>query len=408
MARRMPRLRLLLVAAAVPLLLWGLLPVLSQGQGLEGGIDNKRAQIDAKRVGERVLTSEITSLSRQIGTLQREITTLETRQVRLEAALAAKREELARIQERLRQERIRLARLRARLARSRTVLAARLVALYKAGEPDIVTVILKSDGFAQILDNTEFIQRIGEQDKRIIDAVRAAKAESAATAKRLDGLEARQQRVTDAVAARRDEVVTVKARLVSRREQYAAVRESRRRVLSHVRADREELEGNLQALEAQQARIRARLAAAAAASAASARVASQAPTTASAPVRSGSSGLIWPVNGPIASGFGMRWGRLHAGVDIAVPGGTPIAAAASGTVVLMGWVDGYGNYTCIDHGGGLSTCYGHQSAFATSQGATVSQGQIIGYVGCTGHCFGDHLHFETRVNGVPVDPMGYL
>jgi murein DD-endopeptidase MepM/ murein hydrolase activator NlpD len=403
MARRMPRLRLVIVVAAVPLLLWGILPVLSQGQGLQGRIEKKRAQIDAKRGRERVLTTDITSLSRQIGALQSDITTLQTRQVRLEADLAAKRAELARIQERLRQERIRLARLRARLAESRTVLAARLVALYKAGEPDIVTVILKSDGFAQMLESTEFIQRIGEQDKRIIDAVRAAKAESAATAKRLDALEARQQRVTDAVAARRDEVVAVKTRLVSRREQYAAVREAGRRVLSHVRADREELEGDLQVLEAEQARIRARLAAAAAASAAS-----QAPTTTSVPVRSGSSGLIWPVNGPIVSGFGMRWGRLHAGVDIAVPAGTPIAAAASGTVVLMGWVDGYGNYTCVDHGGGLSTCYGHQSGFATSQGATVSQGQVIGYVGCTGHCFGDHLHFETRVNGVPVDPMGYL
>jgi murein DD-endopeptidase MepM/ murein hydrolase activator NlpD len=402
MARRMPRLRLLLVAAAVPLLLWGLLPVLSQGQGLQGRIDNKRAQIDAKKGRERVLTSDITSLSRQIGTLQREITTLETRQVRLEADLAAKREELARIQERLRQERIRLARLRARLAQSRTVLAARLVALYKAGQPDLVTVILKSDGFAQMLERTEFIQRIGEQDRRIIDAVRAAKAQSAATAKRLDALEARQQRITAAVSAKRDAVVAVKTQVVSRREQYAAVRESRRRVLSNVRADREELEGDLQALEAQQERIRARLAAAAAA------VQSQAPSTTSVPARTGSSGLIWPVNGPIASGFGMRWGRLHAGVDIAVPAGTPIAAAASGTVVLMGWVDGYGNYTCVDHGGGLSTCYGHQSGFATSQGATVSQGQVIGYVGCTGHCFGDHLHFETRVNGVPVDPMGYL
>src|SRR4051794_7680147 len=402
MARRMPRLRLLIVAAAVPLLLWGVLPVLSQGQGLQGRIDNKRAQIDAKKGRERVLTSDITSLSRQIGTLQREITTLETRQVRLEADLAAKREELARIQERLRQERIRLARLRARLAQSRTVLAARLVALYKAGQPDIVMVILKSDGFAQMLERTEFIQRIGEQDKRIIDAVRAAKAQSAATAKRLDGLEARQQRITAAVAAKRDQVVAVKTQVISRREQYAAVRESRRRVLSNVRADREGLEGDLQALEAQQERIRARLAAVAARSQAAA------PSTAAVQVHRGSSGLIWPVNGPIASGFGMRWGRLHAGVDIAVPAGTPIAAAASGTVVLMGWVDGYGNYTCIDHGGGLSTCYGHQSAFATSQGATVSQGQIIGYVGCTGHCFGDHLHFETRVNGVPVDPMGYL
>ena len=402
MARRMPRLRLLIVAAAVPLLLWGVLPVLSQGQGLQGRIDKKRAQIDAKKGRERVLTSDITSLSHQIGALQSQITTLQSRQVRLESDLAAKREELARIQERLRQERIRLAKLRARLAESRTVLASRLVALYKAGQPDIVMVILKSDGFAQMLERTEFIQRIGEQDKRIIDAVRAAKAQSAATAKRLDGLEARQRRITAAVAAKRDEVVAVKTQVISRREQYAAVRESRRRVLSNVRADREGLEGDLQALEAQQEQIRARLAAAAAASQASA------PSTAAVQVHQGSSGLMWPVNGPIASGFGMRWGRLHAGVDIAVPAGTPIAAAASGTVVLMGWVDGYGNYTCIDHGGGMATCYGHQSSYAVSSGAQVSQGQVIGYVGNTGHSFGAHLHFEVRINGNPVDPLGYL
>ena len=110
----------------------------------------------------------------------------------------------------------------------------------------------------------------------------------------------------------------------------------------------------------------------------------------------------------MVSPFGYRWGRLHAGIDIAVPYGTPIHAAASGSVVLAGWVGGYGNYTCIDHGGGLATCYAHQSSFAVGAGATVSQGDLIGYVGCTGHCFGPHLHFEVRVNGVPVDPLGYL
>jgi peptidoglycan DL-endopeptidase CwlO len=130
--------------------------------------------------------------------------------------------------------------------------------------------------------------------------------------------------------------------------------------------------------------------------------------SAAGPIRQGSGALIWPVNGPVVSGFGMRWGRLHAGVDIAVPAGTPIRAADSGTVVLLGWTGGYGNYTCISHGGSLSTCYAHQSRYATSMGASVSQGQVIGYVGCTGHCFGDHLHFETRVNGSPVDPLGYL
>ena len=84
------------------------------------------------------------------------------------------------------------------------------------------------------------------------------------------------------------------------------------------------------------------------------------------------------MNGPVVSPFGMRWGRLHAGLDIAVPAGTPIRAADSGRVVLMGWVGGYGNYTCIQHTASLSTCYGHQSRFGTSNGAAVQQGQVIG------------------------------
>jgi murein DD-endopeptidase MepM/ murein hydrolase activator NlpD len=104
----------------------------------------------------------------------------------------------------------------------------------------------------------------------------------------------------------------------------------------------------------------------------------------------------------------MRWGRLHAGVDIAVPSGTPVHAAQSGRVAIAGWVSGYGNYTCIQHSGGLSTCYGHQSSIGVSVGQSVSQGQVIGSSGCTGHCFGPHVHFETRINGTPVNPMGYL
>ena len=98
---------------------------------------------------------------------------------------------------------------------------------------------------------------------------------------------------------------------------------------------------------------------------------------------------------------------MHEGVDIAVPAGTPIRAAKAGAIALAAPTGGYGNYTCINHGGGLSTCYAHQSSFAITSGS-VGQGDVIGYVGCTGHCFGDHLHFEVRINGAAVDPMGYL
>jgi murein DD-endopeptidase MepM/ murein hydrolase activator NlpD len=120
------------------------------------------------------------------------------------------------------------------------------------------------------------------------------------------------------------------------------------------------------------------------------------------------SGFIWPVSGPITSPFGMRWGTLHPGIDIGVPTGTPIQAAGSGTVVWCGWMSGYGNLVMIDHHNGLATLYGHQSRIAVGCNQEVSQGSTIGYVGCTGFCTGPHLHFEVRLNGTPVDPLGYL
>jgi murein DD-endopeptidase MepM/ murein hydrolase activator NlpD len=119
-------------------------------------------------------------------------------------------------------------------------------------------------------------------------------------------------------------------------------------------------------------------------------------------------GLQWPLRGRLTSGFGRRWGRLHAGIDIAAPKGTPIHAAKAGTVVFAGQMHGYGNVVIIDHGGGLSTLYGHQSRLGSRRGQHVAQGQVIGYVGSTGHSTGNHCHFETRINGRPQNPRNFL
>jgi len=110
----------------------------------------------------------------------------------------------------------------------------------------------------------------------------------------------------------------------------------------------------------------------------------------------------------VTSPFGMRWGRMHEGIDIGAGYGAPIVAAAAGRVIYCGWEEGYGNLTVIDHGNGLATAYGHQSSIAVACGQDVAQGQTIGYIGSTGHSTGPHLHFEVRVNGSPVDPLGYL
>src|SRR3954451_15951714 len=393
---RKSRLGLLVMVALLPLVLWGGVAVLSDGASLSSRIEQKRRQIDQKRGRERVLSTTVARYSHRIGALQGDITVLERRQIRIQGDLDAKLAELARIQNDLRQERIRLARLRARLAEARVALSNRLVELYKADKPDVVTVVLESHGFADLLERTEFMQRISDQDRRIIETVRSARADATRTAKRLAGLEQRQTKIAAAIQARRDAVSQVRAQLVDRRDQFASVRADKAQALASTRESRQHLEGALAALEAANRRVQARIAAAPNGMAAA------------GPFRPGSGGLIWPVNGPIVSPFGMRWGRLHAGVDIAVPSGTPVHAAKSGKVLIAGWVSGYGNYTCIGHGGGLSTCYGHQSSIGVSVGQSVSQGQVIGSSGCTGHCFGPHVHFETRINGAPVDPMGYL
>ena len=124
-------------------------------------------------------------------------------------------------------------------------------------------------------------------------------------------------------------------------------------------------------------------------------------------------GLSWPVRGPVVSPYGMRWGRLHAGIDIAAPTGTTITAAGPGQVVFVGWLSGYGRFTCIRHAARLSTCYAHQSQFLIRNGTRVGRGQAIGRVGCTGHCYGPHLHFEVHrgpgwSGHTSTDPLPYL
>jgi murein DD-endopeptidase MepM/ murein hydrolase activator NlpD len=402
MRSRLSPLALVIVGSVA---LWALLPVRSSADQTPGQIQNKinrnQSLIGGHKAHERVLTSDITAYSQRIHALQSDIVRLTARQQKLQTSLDAKRAQLASVQARLRAEQARLARLRARLLVVRRTLANRLVQLYKADKPDVVTVVLNSNGFQDLLERTEFMQRISRQDARIIGVVRAAKADATATAARLDGLEKQAARVAAEIQSRRDEVSTVRVSLVGRRDSIRSVRSGKTALLRSSRVRRHALEDDVASLKEAQAKIEAKLAG----------LGNGSPTLGA--VRQGSGGLIWPVDGPITSPFCevRAWESCHPGIDIGVGTGTPIRAAAAGKVVLMqpeSASGGYGNFTCIQHAGPLSTCYAHQSRFGTFMGATVGQGDVIGYVGCTGRCFGPHLHFETRVNGSVVNPMNYL
>lgn len=396
------RLRVLFACVVLPLVLWAALPVGSLGQGkLQQKIDSARAKIGKKKGTERVLTSDIAGYTRRIRRLQGKIGSLQTRQQTLQADLDRKKAVLVATQAELRSERARLARLRARLVVVRRALSQRLVEMYKAEKPDVLTVVLNSEGFADLLSRGEFIARIADQDREILTIVRTAQRDAKATEKRLDKLEKRQQAVTAQVLARRNEVAMVKQELIGTRVGYEQTQAGKRRALTKVRVDRNELEGHLKSLEAEQAKVRARLAAASGAPGAG-------------PIKKGSGQLIWPVNGPISSGFGARsspggiGSTNHSGIDIPVPAGTPIRAADGGRVAIAGVMGGYGNYTCIQQSGSMSTCYAHQASIAVRVGQNVAQGAVIGRAGSTGNSTGPHVHFEVRVGGSPVDPMGYL
>jgi murein DD-endopeptidase MepM/ murein hydrolase activator NlpD len=185
---------------------------------------------------------------------------------------------------------------------------------------------------------------------------------------------------------------------VGARNEAAKARAARRQLLRLTQVSRRRQESHLAALQREQRRVRAAL------RLAQTRLAPGLPAAVKAP----GGRLALPVAGPLTSPFGPRWGRLHAGIDIAAPGGTPIRAAEAGRVVLAAATGGYGLYTCIQHTTSLSTCYAHQSRLGTRQGASVGRGEVMGYVGNTGNSFGDHLHFEVRVDGTPVDPAGYV
>jgi murein DD-endopeptidase MepM/ murein hydrolase activator NlpD len=381
-----------LIPVTLGLMAYVLLPLPGQTASLSERIDAKRSQVEEKKQQEGVLSTTISGLNNRINGLKGEIAQVQDRLGAAQNELDARRAELLEVRDDLEVARDKLARARSRLKVSRAALADRLVELYKSDRPDALTVVLESDGFSDLLDRTEFLERISDQDRAVVTRVRELKALFERKERTLAKLEQQKEEIAVAVLRRRDEIAASRDQLASVQGDLRSTRNDRSATLAQVRDSRSKLEGDLSDLEAAQARVTGQLQG----------------SLPAGPIKHGTGQLIWPVNGSVVSPFGMRWGRLHAGIDIAVPAGTPIRAADGGTVVLLGMVSGYGNYTCIQHTGSLSTCYAHQSAYATSQGASVRQGQVIGYVGCTGHCFGDHLHFETRLNGSPVDPFGYL
>src|SRR3954453_17971907 len=275
---------LLLTAAA-----YLALPMPGLSSSIQQKIGSTQKQIDGKKRQEGVLTTAVTGYNLRIRSLQGEINGLQQRQDRVQSELNTKQAELDSIRNRLQIAQDHLTRLRARLKTAQRVLAARLVALYKDDEPDMVTVVLDSSGFADLLDRADFLSRISSQDHRIITTVRDLKAQVTTQVHDLTGLERQAAAAANAIRVKRDEIASAKGTIVSRQSDLVAARDKRPGALRTIRASRSDLEGHLHDLEARQSEIQAKLQAASAGVTAGP----------AGPIKRGSGSFIWPVNGPI-------------------------------------------------------------------------------------------------------------
>jgi murein DD-endopeptidase MepM/ murein hydrolase activator NlpD len=400
MARRLPLLLLLLPFALAA-------PAAGDDYARKQAVDAHLAQLQSKMAAatarEEALSSRISTVTGDIRSLELQVGDVTSRLRALQRDLDLHRARLAQLTELLTLQTQRLEFLRSQYRIAIERLDHRLVELYKQDEIDTLDVVVSAANFGDALDGLDFMHDIGNQDVHVSASVEAARDEMRVLRAQTRDTQARVAAATRVIAVRTAQHLELQNKLLSRQSGLVAARRSEAQALATVRNAKRDVAAEAASLEQVSQQLTAQIQAAQAAS-------SQAvsPTASVSSATPSASGLIWPVSGPVVSPFGMRWGRMHEGIDIAAGSGTPIQAAASGTVITAGWVGGYGNLILIDHGGGLATAYAHQSSFAVGYGAHVSQGETIGYVGCTGHCFGPHLHFEVRINGSPVDPLGYL
>ncbi len=261
------------------------------------------------------------------------------------------------------------------------MLVGRAVDQYMAPRTDLGDDLVGTDDLAATASKQTLLDTVAAKDRDLLDQLGAAKED---------------------LMAEQKAVEVANARSLERRQQA----EQRLAALQQAQADKQKLAA---AVEARKQGVLSEIDAESKSEADLTKIINaRAPTVVGGNSTATSTGCIWPAKGSVTSEFGMRWGRLHAGIDVAAPTGTPIWAAKAGTVIFVGQESGYGNTVIINNGGNLTTLYAHMSRFGVSEGQQVSQGQVIGAIGTTGDATGPHVHFETRYGGVPRNPRGCL
>ena len=364
-----------------------------QVQDLQGQIDSSRLEQENWQQVIEDVSAKLKQIQADLDAANARLQSIQTKQAEINAQIAQTQNEIVKME--------------AYLKTRQDVLNRRVRAIYMHGQLNYLEVILGANSFSDFANRVELLKRVIRSDYNLILEIQKQKAAIEAKKAQLE----EDKRQLDALAAEAEKT----------RQEIAKKKAEQQKVLDAAKSNKAAAAQMEQDLNAQLASVRnliqQRLAAAEAARQAAQQQAASDDEGGGGSDDSyvqGTGAMGWPCSGPITSPFGYRTHPIfgttifHAGIDIGVDYGTPIHAADSGVVVYSGWISGYGNAVIIDHGGGISTLYGHNQSLAVSEGQSVSKGSVIAYAGSTGNSTGPHCHFEVDVNGSPVNPMGYL
>lgn len=364
-----------------------------QVQDLQGQIDSSRLEQENWQQVIEDVSAKLKQIQADLDAANARLQSIQTKQAEINAQIAQTQNEIVKME--------------AYLKTRQDVLNRRVRAIYMHGQLNYLEVILGANSFSDFANRVELLKRVIRSDYNLILEIQKQKAAIEAKKAQLE----EDKRQLDALAAEAEKT----------RQEIAKKKAEQQKVLDAAKSNKAAAAQMEQDLNAQLASVRnliqQRLAAAEAARQAAQQQAASDDEGGGGSDDNyvqGTGAMGWPCSGPITSPFGYRTHPIfgttifHAGIDIGVDYGTPIHAADSGVVVYSGWISGYGNAVIIDHGGGISTLYGHNQSLAVSEGQSVSKGSVIAYAGSTGNSTGPHCHFEIDVNGSPVNPMGYL
>lgn len=386
---RLPAVLVILLIAAtnstvLPVTVFG--AARTDSKHLEQLIDRTRDELTRQKRKEK---SVLRSLTKQ----QQELATLVNRKERIQNQLSIVQEKYNSNQSELRKLQKSLNTLEKKLQEKQGLFNQRIVALYKYGPQSFVEILLSAEDFGDLISKYNTMSYVIQNDLRLIDELSRVKQEI--ESKREAALIKAGQVELDF-----QKTLDLKKQISKEQEKISSKVDSAKQELIKIQSDRIKLEKALEELEATSKEIEDAI------------KKDQQQSLSRGVLGTGK--MLWPVRGRITSNFGWRYHpvikkkKYHNGLDIAVPSGTPVLAADSGVVLVSGWRGGYGNFVALDHGNGISTCYGHNSKLLVKAGEKVVKGQTIAVSGNTGLSTGPHLHFEVRINGTPANPIPYL